>query len=119
MRKVVHLPVDSDRADVRRRGERGDDPARMCKIGIGWGKAGIDGHNLVRMNRNTPDETVAARHPAALSEAVEITKVGVEGIERCNACCSGRKQALCTCYLVRERPAAIFLLVGDRTQCCT
>ena len=75
MRNVIHLALNAHRAGIRLTGEGSDDAAGVRQIGFGWSKAGVDRGNLVRMYRESPDESVAAGDTATLGEARLILEI--------------------------------------------
>ena len=116
VRNVIHLALDTHRADIRLTGEGRNDAVGVRQIGFRWREAGVDGGNLVRMDRESPDKSVAAGDPATLGEARLILEITVQGLKRENARRVSRKKALGTRDLIRERPVAIRLFIGQRAK---
>src|SRR5580693_9801375 len=81
MRKVDHLAVHAQRAGARIRVERGDDLARMRDLDFGWRITSVDCGDLIGMDREAPDETVAPGASTIPLEALRIAKIRVNRID--------------------------------------
>ena len=81
MRKVDHLAVHGQRARARIRVERGDDFARMRDLGFGWRIASVDCGDLIGMDREAPDETVAPGAPTIPFQPLGIAKINIDRID--------------------------------------
>ena len=81
MRKVDHLALDTKRARARMGVERGDNFAGMCDLGFGWRISAIDRRDLIGMDREASDETVAPGAPAVPLEALGIAEIRIDRID--------------------------------------
>ena len=93
MRPVVHHAVDGDRARAGRCGERRDDRARLRQRFGGRREHLVDDRHLRRMDREPPDEAVAARFLGVAPQPVEIAEVGIDRLDRRRLGGGGAEQA--------------------------
>ena len=96
--------------------ERGDDLARMRDLRVGWRITTVNCGDLIGMNREAADETIASGAPTIPLEPLQIAKIRINRIDRRDFGGRRREQALRAGQLVRIRPRPIGFLVVGRAE---
>ena len=116
MRKVDHLPVHAEGARAWIGLESGDDLARVLNFDFGRRISAVDDGDLIGMNRQASDETVAPGAAAIPFEALQIAKIRVERVDRRRVGGRGGEQALRARQFIGKRPRPVRLLVVGRAE---
>ena len=86
MRDVIHFSVDSNGASAWVGGKSFHHTPRMRYIRLGGAEASVNHRHLIGVDGDAAGEAVAPGNSAISGEAVEIAEIGIERVDRRDAC---------------------------------